>query len=77
LNALSVFFISIATVKAHTQPGTGVTLLQTKSINLVSASQYIFQSSTVNHTSITKAHTFNILTFSISGFHAATTIISA
>jgi hypothetical protein len=77
LCALRVFFISIETVNAHTQPGTGVILFQVKSISLVSASHIIFQSTTVNHTSITVVPCFIISTFNIHGFQAATTTMSA
>jgi len=77
LCAFKQLLINIATVKAHTHQGTGVILCHAESIFFVSASPYIFQSITVNQTSITILHCFNIFSFNNHGCQAAIIIISA
>jgi hypothetical protein len=76
LHAFKVLLINIATVITQTQPGTGVILCHAKSILPVSASQYIFQSITVNHTSIIIVSFFSIFSFNKPGIQTATTTIS-
>ena len=69
-------FISIATVRGPTQPGTGVIFPQTSSMFLKSASQCTFQFITVKPTSITIVPIFTIFTFTSPGFPAADITIS-
>jgi hypothetical protein len=74
--ALKVLLISIATVKAHTQPGTGVILFQVLFISSNFASQCILLSIIVNHTSIIIESFLTISTLSNQGLQAAKITIS-
>jgi len=72
-----VFFNKLATVSLPTQPGTGVMRFQFSLISSNSASQYIFRSMIVNHTSITIVLSLIFSSFNNQGTQAAHMTISA